>query len=58
MAQPFISLMDVGTKLGMALWVLNVTDLCLWPEESRLYWLCSVLVVSEAICVPFGDCSG
>ncbi len=44
-----MSLMDVGTKLNMALLVLNVSDLYLWPEGTRLYWLCSVWVASEAI---------
>lgn len=36
-----MGLMDVGTKLDMALLVLNVSDLYIWPEGRRLYWLCS-----------------
>jgi len=36
MYQPFMFLMDVGTKLAMALLVLNMSDLYLWPEGRRL----------------------
>lgn len=37
MAQPFISLIDVGTELDEALLVLKVSDLCVWPEGRRLH---------------------
>ena len=48
-----MSLMDVSTKLDMALLVLTVSELPLWPQGKWLYWLCNVSVWSEAVCTAF-----
>lgn len=48
-----MSLIDVFTKLDMALLLLKANDLQLVPDGKGQYWLCSVCVMSKAICVSF-----
>lgn len=38
-------------KPDTALFILNVSDLYLWPQGRTLYWLYSVQMVSEAISI-------